>query len=373
VSPCTARASLMGSRRLGPPLSVCLCLLLAAWGPAAHAGEGKQASPMVAPEDVAQRLGATFHVDPATIAVGGKPTTDVRLEVLEVSLPKHDPPLWVRVEASTGQIVRVLYGWPGAEVLGRVKLPKSAPRAPVVDEAAAQDLAVAAIGSCLGALPKSYELVEARFNDDGLSLYYMFRWEEVVQGVRLPHRIIVYVDAYKGRVASLSRHLWPITVSLEPRITADQAIRTALERSRPRLQTGEALATPKAILQAEFVATLEAPYPNDRQFLMWSIIVYTAGATPRPVLWVKVDALTGEVIEELIPSGAGKAWAASMAGAPMNSAVRRQTPERSDPRVWSGGLAVVLVLGAALLLLARRRARARALQCAGGTQGPPCP
>jgi hypothetical protein len=278
------------------------------------AGVPVSADRALAADEVARRLGPVFGVDPAAVAVQARPIEYIRMRALEASLPQHDPPLYVLVEATSGEILYVNYKWPGASQSGLFPVPEGGPRTPALDQEVAERVAGAAIEQCLGGVPKGYELVEATYNDMHLYLRYVFRWQEVAEGVRLPHRIRVTVDGVKGKVASLSRLVYPVTVPLRPRVARETAIQTALEHCRPFLQTGETLATPEAILQVDFAHSTKHP---DRQFLMWSMKVFTAGPAPRMVLGVEVDAVSGDVVGELLPGGgpAPAAEAGQQAGA----------------------------------------------------------
>jgi hypothetical protein len=325
--------------------------------------ERRPQSDLLTPEDMALLLGARFGVDPSGVIVRPEVREHVRLQSRQASLPAHDPPLHVWLGAETGQIITVVHNWPGT-IGGRVDLPEGAPRTPVLDQAAAERVALAAVRDCVGVLPDTYELADAGFHDTYASICYRFRWQEVVRGVRLPHRITVYVDASTGRVATLWRLVYPVTVPLEPKVTSEEAIGTALDRCRPSLQPGETLATPKAVLQADFGHNAKYVYPNDRQFLMWSIEVWTAGATPRPVQWVEVDAITGGVIGDLVPAGESGLQGAPASASQADSAAPLDRRQRAGLGVWTGSVLLGLVLAAGLLLLSRRRATA---------VSPPCP
>jgi hypothetical protein len=330
---------------------VALLVALSAWVSCAVPQDDAPApSAFLPPEKVAERLAARFHVDPASIVVYPKIQESLRFQVRNATLSTHDPPLYVGLEATSGAIQEVAYMWPGAHSGGLMRVPKGAVRTPSLDQAAAERLALAALRSCVGDLPDTYQLAEAGFHDSHANIYYRFRWDEIVDGVRLPHRATVWVDASRSRVASLFHLVWPVTVSTKPRVTREEAIEKALKWCRPLLRTGETLATPEPVLQVDFAHSMKQP---GAQYLMWSMKVFTEGPTAREVVWLEVDAASGEVVGQLWPGGG-----------PPPSGPRGQGPPESPVTGRRAVLVLaacaVVLLGAGLVWVGWRRRRRRA-------------
>ena len=150
---------------------------------------------------------------------------------------------------------------------------------------------------------------------------YSFSWRYQRQGVLLPDGVMVEVNAYNGRVASFHHQVWPIEVPLEPKITADQALSTAVAELRAREGPSWQFHRQETTLEVRFLSheklslapcghrfpwpaseTCKVPAYYQKEYLVYTIALWE-GPTPQdcedeahPNVEVHVDALTGKVV-----------------------------------------------------------------------------
>ncbi len=120
---------------------------------------------------------------------------------------------------------------------------------------------------------------------------YIYTWSKEENGVKLPKNIEILVNKSTGRLVSFNIIDEPVTVSLVPKISKDDAIKKASTKMNFKLSKA-----PTAELSVW-------PY-NGVQRLRWVIDFRGATPTDQPDVFISksgqviIDALTGEIIEE---------------------------------------------------------------------------
>lgn len=133
---------------------------------------------------------------------------------------------------------------------------------------------------------KNMNLTQAELIDRGsLGKVYMFSWIQQINGINMPNKTIVTVDATTGQVLSYLGIQRPVVVQLTPTITKNQAINIATR-----------LFNDTTVIQTN--ASLSVTYRNDSsQALAWDILVkgQPVNGMPRDGE-VLVDAQDGTII-----------------------------------------------------------------------------
>jgi hypothetical protein len=196
--------------RLGLAAVAVLVLAVAVWTARCPAGEREKAvaqdaaAEFLAVEAAALKLNWVTHyawTDKCQFQYGASTLVDVMMPEMRVVAASGLPEEWTRTH--------------GEEILGEV------------DEARALALAERFIARRLE-LPEghSLKLSDHHVHSDSKKSY-DFLWHPYAQGVRLRGGVSISVSRSRGRVVHFGFGIAPLTVSLEPTVTREQAIRAA--------------------------------------------------------------------------------------------------------------------------------------------------
>lgn len=120
--------------------------------------------------------------------------------------------------------------------------------------------------------------------DRGDDASYSVRYDEYIGVVRTFNYLHLELTT-DGRLASSLQQDEPVTVSLEPKISADVAVRAVAERSGFLKWASES---------AELVAFRS---PDGKQSLTWEVTIRTGRPAFGSTAWARVDAQTGAVMD----------------------------------------------------------------------------
>ena len=123
---------------------------------------------------------------------------------------------------------------------------------------------------------------------------YDVQWGRLIEGVRLPAIADVDVDAQTGVVLAYFIIDDPVTTSLKPRISAQQAAEVVAARMGYQQPVVESV---------ELAVWYRPAYPG-RQALLWCFTRMSDAATPGVhLMGANVDAVTGELVQIMLPMG----------------------------------------------------------------------